>query len=75
MPDDTMIAIDALLMHRRRPDPVRVVQNERGSYDVMLRLDGSYTSSSDADHMLEFWKETYRQVEAAMGYDHPQSWT
>lgn len=48
------IMLEALAKESARMGPIQIVQAASGGYDVMLRLDGTYSSRADAEASAEF---------------------
>lgn len=48
------IMLEALAREAARSGPIQIVQAASGGYDVMLRLDGTYSSRDDAEASAEF---------------------
>lgn len=62
---DLAEAIDTLLMHNFRPATV-VAQNEMGTWDVHLVLDGHYSTREGAEYVIPAWNATLAAVLVAM---------
>jgi hypothetical protein len=58
--------LGALMDQRMQWLRVAAVENEYGTWDVVLRLDGSYAEAGDAEGMLTYWRD---QVMAALDAD------
>lgn len=58
MTDDVLADRASYYDPHRDPENVRISQNSRfGSWDVVIRIDGHYSSRADAERMAEFWRE------------------
>ena len=48
------IMLRALAREAARQHPIQIVRTASGGFDVMLRLDGTYTQRADAEGVAEF---------------------
>lgn len=48
------VMLRSLAREAARQNPIQVVQTASGGFDVSLRLDGTYSSRSDADAVARF---------------------
>jgi hypothetical protein len=39
---------------------IHLVRNRRGTWEIMLRVDGAYTYKEDGERMAQFWAEELR---------------
>lgn len=48
------VMIEALAKESARMGPIQIMETASGSFDVVLRLDGTYTDRADAEASAEF---------------------